>query len=220
MTVRDFRCTVVALGQAECWRVTGVFSKPSFLVQLVISAHITLGETMLQGQVDLCLTARTIEDLGRVYLLQLQDFMSACIPREAVHGDSSWDWKGACLEHKRPGFLAYFHCCSSLYMVWQYPNLLRKKGAAVRLSEVSNFPFWCLSDRVSGNSGVLLVLVHRRNLLLQNNIYLVMILLVCCWSHSFSKQVSDHMMPWNYFSSLKITFLKETTFGPFTSFAQ
>lgn len=28
------------------------------------------------------------------------------------------------------------------------------------------------------------------------------------------------MMPWNYFSSLKIAFLEETPFGPFASFAQ
>lgn len=86
------------------------------------------------------------------------------------------------------------------------------------LSEVSDFPFWCLSDRVSGNSGVLLVLVHRRNLLLQNNIYLVMMLLACCWSHSFSKQVSDRMMPWSYFSSLKNHFLRGNYIWPFYLF--
>lgn len=44
---------------------------------------------MLQGQVDLCLADRTAEDLGLVYVLQLQDLVSACIPRDAVHWDSS-----------------------------------------------------------------------------------------------------------------------------------
>lgn len=50
--------------------------------------------------------------------------------------------------------------------------------------------------------------------------YLVMIPLACCWSHSFSKQVNDHMMPWNYFSSLRIAFLEGIPFGLFASFAQ
>lgn len=51
------------------------------------------------------------------------------------------------------------------------------------------------------------MLVHRRNLLLKNNIYDTPGFLLIT---QLFQAVSDNMMPWNYFSSLE-----ETPFGSF-----